>query len=224
MRLNEAMKIGEIIQSQDSSAISPCLNLGSSTGDFRVKEQPHIDRYIFTLLRDRNVRIIHADIKASKGVDLVGDIFDPAMMDAIRKIAPACVLCCNMLEHVNYRQELAAIITEMLGCGGLLIVTVPHSYPVHYDPIDTYFRPTPKEIHELFPNFELVEGGIISDSTYYQDLIRSKGVGGTLLQFAKSVIKLFMFWRGSRHWIGHFHRYLWLFRPYRVSYVLMRKR
>lgn len=40
---------------------------------------------------------------------------------------------------------------------------------------------------------------------------------------AKSAAKLPMFWRGMHWWQGHFHRYLWLFRPYKVTAVLMRK-
>lgn len=40
---------------------------------------------------------------------------------------------------------------------------------------------------------------------------------------ARSAVKFFMFWRGLHWWKGHFHRYLWLFRPYKVTAVLLRK-
>lgn len=223
MRPNEAQKIGSLLQEYDPRYISPCLNLGSSTGLFRTEEQPHIDWHIFAPLRERGVRIIHADIKHDEGVDLAGDIYDDAVMKSILALSPRLVLCCNMFEHVTDRLALAARIAEMLVPGGLLAVTVPYSYPIHYDPIDTYFRPTPKEIASLFPAFDILDSGITSDCTYFQELIDKGGVAGTIFQFVKSVVKLFMFWRGKRHWLGHFHRYLWLWRPYKVSWVLLEK-
>lgn len=223
MRPNEAKLIGDLLGQCDAKAISPCLNLGSSTGIFRTQEQRHIDRHIFAPLRERGVHVVHADIKEAEGVDLAGDIYDPATMEAIQALSPRCVLCCNMFEHVTDRQALAARICQMLAPGGLLIVTVPYSYPIHYDPIDTYFRPSPDEIVGMFPDFQLLEEGVVSDSTYSQDLVRTEGMGGTLIQFTKSAVKFVMVWRGLRFWKGHFHRYLWLFRPYQVSWVLMRK-
>lgn len=224
MRPVEAQKIGEIIHRLGKAAVSPCVNLGSSTGIFRRQVQPHIDQYIFAPLRNKGVQIVHVDIKHGDGVDLAGDIFDARTVSAISRITPSCILCCNMFEHVVDKAGLADVIAGLLSRGGLLMVTVPRSYPIHYDPIDTYFRPYPEEILKLFPEFDLIEGGIISDSTYLQELVAKEGLAGTCKQFARSVIKFFMLWRGKRHWIGHFHRYFWLFRPYRVSYALMQKR
>jgi SAM-dependent methyltransferase len=224
MRPNEARKIGALLNALAESEISPCLNLGSSTGEFRTVIQPHIDEHLFAPLRERRIRVVHSDIKQEDGVDLPGDIYDPATLAAIHDLTPAMVLCCNMFEHVTDRDALARRISEMLRPGGLLIVTVPRSYPIHYDPIDTYFRPTPEEIHQLFPQFELIEGGTVSDMTYLQDLHWQLGLIGTLRHFAKSVVKTVMFWKGRRHLVGHFHSYLWLFRRYVQSYALMRKK
>ncbi|MGQ0741110.1 MAG: DUF4142 domain-containing protein [Alphaproteobacteria bacterium] len=77
MRPNEAKLLGDLMSQFDGKAISPCLNLGSSTGTFRTQEQRHIEQYIFAPLRERGVRIVHADIKEDEGVDLAGDIYDP---------------------------------------------------------------------------------------------------------------------------------------------------
>lgn len=220
MRPSEAQKIGSLLEALDSSAISPCLNLGSSTGHFRTVVQPHIDRYIFAPLRRRGTRVVHSDIKKSEGVDLSGDIYDARTLAAIREIAPSLVLCCNMFEHVEDREALAARISDMLRPGGLLLVTVPRSYPVHYDPIDTYFRPTPGQIVAMFPRFELLQGGTVKDMTFLQDLIWKLGAAGTFRYFIRS----FLLWRGRRHIVSHFHGYLWLFRPYVQSYALMCKK
>lgn len=223
MRPSEAKAIGELLARMDRDEISPFLNLGSSTAAFRSTQKPHIDRYIFRPLAERGIEGKHADIKADEGVDIVGDIYDPATMQRIHEVAPKLVLCCNMFEHVTDREALARQLDEMLAPGGHLLVTVPYSYPIHYDPIDTYFRPTPDELKALFPNFTTVEAGIWPDTTYLLDLLAERGPGGTLKHMARSAAKLPMIWRGMHWWKGHFHRYLWLFRPYKVTAVLLRK-
>lgn len=76
---------------------------------------------------------------------------------------------------------------------------------------------------ERFPGFTTIEAGIWPDTTYLQDLLATRGIGGTLKHMARSAVKFFMFWRGLHWWKGHFHRYLWLFRPYKVTAVLLRK-
>ncbi|MFN3933042.1 MAG: class I SAM-dependent methyltransferase [Parvibaculum sp.] len=223
MRPSEAKAIGDILARMDRNEISPFLNLGSSTAAFRSTQKPHIDRYIFRPLAERGIQGRHADIKADEGVDIVGDIYDPATMKRIHEVAPKLVLCCNMFEHVTDREALARRLDEMLAPGGHLLVTVPYSYPIHYDPIDTYFRPSPDELTALFPNFTTVEAGIWPDTTYLHDLLAERGPGGTLKHMARSAAKLPMIWRGMHWWKGHFHRYLWLFRPYKVTAVLLRK-
>ncbi|MAM94872.1 hypothetical protein [Parvibaculum sp.] len=223
MRPSEAKAIGEILARLDRQEISPFLNLGSSTGAFRSISQSHIDRFIFRPLAERGVEGLHADIKPGEGVDIVGDIYDPTTMASIERLAPKLVLCCNMFEHVTDREALAKRLDEMLQPGGHLLVTVPYSYPIHYDPIDTRFRPSPEELKALFPGFTTVEAGIWPDTTYLQDLLATRGTGGTLKHMARSALKFFMFWRGLHWWKGHFHRYLWLFRPYKVTAVLLRK-
>ena len=75
-----------------------------------------------------------------------------------KAIHPKTVLCCNMFEHVDDRYKFASICDEVLSPGGYLLITVPHSYPYHLDPIDTMFRPSVDEIAKLFPYYELVEG------------------------------------------------------------------
>ena len=48
-----------------------------------------------------------------------------------------CVLLSNLLEHVQDREKLASSCEEIVGTGGLILATVPSSYPYHADPIDT---------------------------------------------------------------------------------------
>ena len=45
------------------------------------------------------------------------------------------------------------------------MVTVPHKFPYHPDPIDTMFRPSPNELVGLFPNCHRLEGLILDCGT-----------------------------------------------------------
>ena len=63
----------------------------------------------------------------------------------------AALLCCNVLEHVRDPGEFARRCAMLVRPGGVIVVTVPRSYPHHADPIDTLYRPTPEEAAALFP-------------------------------------------------------------------------
>lgn len=223
MRPSEAAYIAEILGDLPNDVVGPCLNVGSSTKYFREVEQPHVDRLIFKPLAKRGIQVTHADLKPAEGVDIAGSIYDPLVLERIKARAPRLVMCCNMFEHVEDRETLAAALAAVVPADGRLVVTAPHSYPIHYDPIDSYYRPSPDELAHLFPGFELESSKIIQDSTYGEDLLRELGPVGMCTHFAKSGAKLFMFWRGRERWLAHFHRYLWLWRRYSVSCIVLRK-
>jgi hypothetical protein len=98
---------------------------------------------------------------------------------------------------------------------------VPYSFPYHLDPIDTYFRPDPAELSSLFPDSEIVNAQVVVDGTYWQELKQQ-----TLMKRSLTILKLilhlplpFVRWE---LWKCKMHRLFWLFRPYRVSVILMR--
>lgn len=223
MRSGEARHVGRLLSELPAEAISPCLNLGSSTRDYRKNDQPHIDEYLFRPLEMRAIKVVHADMKEDDGVDIAGDIYDPSIYEKIRALDPRLILCCNMFEHVTDRERLASSLESLLHERGYVLLTVPFSYPLHYDPIDTYFRPSPEELAALFPNFRMVDSIIVSDTTYFQDLRRENNLAGLLQHFFISALKFAAIWRGKRKWLAHFHRYLWLFRPYKVTLLLLQK-
>ena len=161
MHIEEAKWIKEQFEKLQDDEISPLVNLGSSTHKFRVEYQPFIDQLIFSPLRAKSLEIIHSDIKKDEGVDLVGDILDPEFTSIVMSKGVKLILCSNMLEHVESAKEMAAAINKLLPDNGLLMVTVPHNYPLHMDPIDTGFRPTPSEICNLFPGTSIVSEEII---------------------------------------------------------------
>lgn len=223
MRPNEARYVGGILDGLPVDQLSPCLNIGSSTEEFRRQGQPHIHEFIFAPLERRGVEVIHSDLKSEAGVDIAGDIFDAAILGEIERRKPRSALCCNMFEHVKDPERLVSVLTELVPAGGYLIVTVPRSYPIHFDPIDTGFRPSPGELAEMFSAFEVEQSQVVTDTTYGEDLLRDLGALGMAAHLLRSAAKFFMFWRGRAVWVAHFHRYLWLFRPYSVSCVLLRK-
>jgi len=217
----EAKWIGEVLGKIESAALSPVLELGSSTPDFRRHQQPYIYELIDRPLAERGIKFIHCDSKADVGIDISGNIFDRDVQAKMRAIAPRCILCCNIFEHVTDRRAFAAICDSLLEPLAYLLVTVPRSYPLHPDPIDTYFRPTPAGIHALFPGYELLESAVVCGASYGSQLMsKPAALPRTLWSIVKNLLRP----RRSREWLVLNHRLLWTCRRYKVSAALMRKR
>lgn len=222
MRVSEAQAIGAALAKLSADSISPCLNVGSSTGEFRTVAQPHIDRYIFASLRDRGVRVIHADIKAAPGVDLVGDVYDPAFKAEVAAMGPRLVICSNLLEHLLDRDGFMDFCRDVLAPGGHMLLTVPCSYPYHLDPIDTGYRPTPAELEALFPGYAVEWSEEVFDVRHWDELKRQGA--GQWARFLASMVKAPWLALANRpRFLARYHRLLWLFRRYSVSCVLVRK-
>src|SRR3954468_14196161 len=164
----EAARLRQILLGQ--RAVSPLLNLGSSTRAFREVAKPHIQDELFGPLEAAGIRIVHSDLKQADGVDLAGDIFDPAIRAELRARKFKCLLCSNLLEHVRDRAAVAAACEEIVGPGGLILATVPSSYPYHADPIDTGYRPAPAELARLFADSEPLLAEELAGRTYAEDI------------------------------------------------------
>ncbi|MGH7200657.1 MAG: methyltransferase type 11, partial [Planctomycetaceae bacterium] len=157
MLIQEAEWLNSEIYVRPSDSVFPLLNVGSSTAVFRTETQPWIHDRVFQPAEARGLGVVHLDLKAAPGVDLVGDIFDPCFRERIREIGVQSILCSNVLEHVTDPALLCDALCELASDGQLIFVTVPFRYPYHADPIDTLFRPTPERLHELFPDCDLVK-------------------------------------------------------------------
>lgn len=157
MLVNESIWLGKtILTFSTTEKVSPILNLGSSTGTFRENEQPHINKNIFALLKKENINVTHLDLKDAEGVDIVGDITDNTFFDKLKTSNFNSIICSNLLEHINNPLNITKKMTDLLPTGGLLFITVPHIFPYHNDPIDTYFRPSFDELAAMFPNTEMI--------------------------------------------------------------------
>jgi len=151
--------------------LSPMLNVGSQTLHFRRFAQPWIERYIFQPLQQRGVKVVHTDIRAGVGVDIVGDLMDAEFIERLRLYGFQSVFCSNLLEHVPQPKLLAERLVSILPLGGLLFVSCPRAFPYHPDPIDTGLRPDVEQLANLFPQTRLVVGEIVDCGPLWHYLI-----------------------------------------------------
>lgn len=200
----------------DAAALSPLLHLGSSDRRFREERQPWIHAELERPLAARGVTIVNADLKAADGVDVVGDIFDAATFERLRAMGFKALLCANILEHVVDPGVFARRCLEIVAADGIIVVTVPRSYPHHADPIDTMFRPSPDEVHALFPGTRVLAAETIETGSY-RDVLRRKP--WRILYFARLLAPFL----SMRRWRRTRARLHWLFNPYLVTCVVLRK-
>lgn len=197
-------------------ALSPLLHLGSSDTTFRMVTQPWIHERIERPLRQAGTRIVNVDLKPAEGVDIVGDILDDRVIARLRALAPRAILCANVLEHVADPRAFARRCLDVLPPSGLIFITVPRSYPHHADPIDTMFRPSPGDVHALFPGTDLVRAEIIAPGSYRDDLRRRPWIVLRFLRLLAPFLSL-------ARWRRTASKLYWVFKPYEVSCVVLRK-
>jgi hypothetical protein len=224
MLIPEAKWFAARMKALPDEALFPLLNLGSQTGEYRRTEQPWLLRYVFEPLQRRG-KVVHSDLQSGEGIDLSGDLSDPAFREQLKGMRFQSIVCSNLLEHVVNRDEFVRHITPILPAGGLLFVSVPYRFPYHPDPIDTMYRPTPDELAALFPGTEVVDKAIVRCGTYSSHLMRC-------------------FWWSPKRMLGKFiprrmpalaqskqaeagspvkRLFPWLFRSFRASCLILRK-
>ncbi len=217
MLLQEALWLREAFAKRTDAELTPLLNLGSSTARFREHEQPYIDAEIFAPLRARGLRAVHCDMKQDDGVDIACDILTGEAPARLAVVGARAVLCSNMFEHVVDRPALASRLAELLPSGGLLLLTVPHSFPYHPDPIDNRFRPDVSELAALFPGWPVVEGAVVADESFAAVIRREPRWG------VRNLLRSLVPWPRPGSWLSALHRWAWLFKPYTVTCVVLRK-
>jgi SAM-dependent methyltransferase len=217
MLFQEARYLRSLLDRIPADQLDPMINLGSSTAVFRSEVQPWIDRQVFQPLRDRGVIVLHSDIKAAPGVDLVGDITDREFISRLGPSGFRAVICSNFLEHVEDPGQVCASIEQIVRSGGYVFVTVPRRYPLHPDPIDTGFRPAPMEVAALFPGCQLQESRVVDCGNYTERLKRG---GMSVPKFVLST--LVPFYR-PRRWWNQVKLSTWLLRRLEVTCVVLRR-
>jgi hypothetical protein len=196
------------------------LHLGSGDVEAQKIQKPWIHARTIAPLEQAGFEVVHSDLRPSRGVDLVGDLTDPAFHAVLRRLQPRLVYCCNVLEHLprNILRQIPGILASILGQGAYLLITVPLSYPYHADPIDTMYRPNPEQLASFFPGFRVVDKAVVDSETYGEEFRK-----GSFTRRARKVLRpLFPFVR-PRRWLSHVHRFFWLRKPYRHSCILLQR-
>lgn len=165
------------------------VNIGSSTKHYVEVLQPYIKQNVIDELTAKECVVTHVDIKQTEGVDMVGDIMEPDFAERVRTLEPDAIICGSVLEQVSDHNRFAQALETLLKAGALLIVSVPHSFPYHEDPIDTLYRPDVADLEAAFSRLELVEGRIVSAGRYFFILARRLSFFGKIWYFIKRVIK-----------------------------------
>lgn len=161
MMRREAEWLGRHLDSLTDAELGSVLSVGSGTGDFRQRYQPWIDGQVFDRLAHRGVTVLHHEMDAGEGVDIVGDLRDEEVRASLAHHSVRTILCLNVLEHVPAPADLVAAIEAAVPVGGRAVVTVPRRFPFHADPIDTMFRPSPTDLAGMFSAAMTVASGAL---------------------------------------------------------------
>ena len=213
----EAARLCEILLAQGD--VSPLLNLGSSTRKFRELDKPHIEARLFAPLRAAGISVFHCDLKQADGVDLAGDILDPAVRLRLKEMGFRCVLLSNLLEHVRDRPAVIAACEDIAGLGGLLLASVPASFPYHADPLDTGFRPSCAELVASFTRSRVLLAEELAGDTYTQQIAaRGSSAWREIARTAGAALTFPLWPKRAR---ARLDRWRWYRRPYRVAIALV---
>lgn len=220
MRREEADALVRWVRELELEPGTVCLNIGSSTKQFREQEQPHISQRFIHPLESDGIRFVHCDMKQAEGVDEVGDVLDPVFRERLCRHEATLLVCSNLLEHLIEPQRFANACAELVRDGGYGLFSVPLSYPYHPDPIDTMLRLTPAGLAAMMPDWTLVRSGQIEAGNYWRDLREGGSPWSRLLRQAARVA--LPFYR-PHQWRANASRLSWLMRTYRVSIALLQK-
>ena len=215
MLIEEAAWIGRQLGQLDVDQLSPMLDLGSSTRVFRTVEQPYIDSMIFAPLAKRGCDVKHVDIKLADGVDLVADIFNEQDYQRLIAVQPKSIICGSLLEHIPNPGATIKRIFGLLPKGGVLLLTVPYSFPRHADPIDTMFRPSAAALSGLLGEQDVRRCEVVTGRTLIGELLTRRSMRSA----GEPVLG-----RGWKLRPQVLYHLLWLWRPYRITCALAVKR
>ena len=196
------------------------LNFGSSTEHYRTVMQPDIDRKIFGPLAERGYKVLHVDRKADQGVDLVGDLEDPAFVGRLKVLHPDLVFCNNLLMHLRPKALRGVIeaLSDIVPKGSRLFVSSSALYPHTSDPYDNGLRTDEKQLAGLFGSFRVEDSGLVAGSRS----LRSDLVSNSLL-VDKFVLRAMVPVYKPRNWYKLIKYLPKLGAPYAAACAILRK-
>jgi hypothetical protein len=214
----EAIWVRKALDTVPAEQLSPLLNIGSSTKEFRTRDQPWITSELLGPLAARGVKVVNVDVKSGPGIDVSANLLEDEGFARLLALSPRALLCTNLLEHVRDAQAFARRCVDLLPPGAVIVVTGPRSYPYHRDPIDTMFRPTWLEAAALFPDCEVLDGSIVDSGKSYLDNIRARP-WIVFRHIFRAPFPMF----GLAAWKRSMKKLYWLFHNYLYYCVVLRK-
>ena len=223
MRIEEAQIISAHLCGFNQSDVTSrrILNIGSSTKEFREIHQPHIQSMLIEPCEEVGFSFVHHDIKEGNGIHVHGDLLDSSTLKKLIDVNADIVMACNILEHIpqDRLDAFVSALDNIVRPGACLAISVPYSYPLHLDPIDSYFRPSPDELALMFSSYETLVSEVIVSSTYAREFFN--------LPFRdklKTFIRVCMPFYEFHTWKCVAHRFAWTFSPFKVAFVLLQKK
>jgi hypothetical protein len=217
MLLEEARWLNQHLSALPPDSLYPMCNVGSSTEHYRRVQQPYVHKYLFEPALAEHRKVVHVDLKAAPGVDLVGDLGDAGFVRRLADLNVRSVMCCNLLEHLTNRQLVCKAIMSLLPPGGYVIASVPYRFPHHEDPIDTMYRPTISELAQLFDGTSLCKGDIIRASRVKFEM------GGDYRALSRLVVSSLVPVYRPQDWKARVRRVYEILRGFKVTCVILRK-
>lgn len=169
--LNESIWIKNAIEYLEQNGVTGLtLNIGSSTSEFIIRQQPYIASNVLQKLSKLG-SVVNVDIKNEPGVDLVLDFLHPSDLEQLIALNANVTLVSNLLEHIPDPKAGILSLSKLVQKGNYLILTGPKHYPYHPDPIDNRFRPGRRKITKLLGKefeiikLEYVKGGTVLTAT-----------------------------------------------------------
>jgi len=142
----EAAWIGEQIKTLNFHGDKvDCLNIGSSTKEYRELIKPYIHELVIEPI-EKLGKITNIDAKEASGVDICGDLCDPNFRLKLSAKKYNLILCNNVLTHVQNPDVIYDTIIDCLADRGFAIITAPTLYPYCADPYDSKYRPAKTDI------------------------------------------------------------------------------
>ena len=173
MHVETAAWTREVLAGLALPAGSRALDIGSSTLDYRTREQPHIESEVWAPVRARGVEVVHLDAKRAPGVDVVWDLDSPGDAAPLGEFTLAVVA--SVMQCLREPARVAELARSALAPGGWLVAQHPQSARRSYDPLDRGLRMTPPELAALFERhgFERLRADSvrIDDPRYYRGLV-----------------------------------------------------
>ncbi len=210
MQVLESQWLGRQLARVPDAELFPLLDVGSSTLEYRTREQPYIQENIFAPLERRAGKIWSADIKAAPGVDFSGDLLDPRFVEQLAALHVHSALVLNILHHVVDRHAFCRAVQSVVEPGGYVFLSGPHRYPRHFDPIDSMFRPDVAEVVALFRGATVVDSAIIDAGNWRQWNVHERGGRTVSRTLARACMP---FYRPSK-WLEVAHQV-----PYVVKHI-----